>query len=255
MDVEQTQEGDQHAEWWSVVQAIAWIVEGTSQAVERAASVRGIQGLQGLRLRPTSRGDGPPVSLSAAPADLLRAARLGRLMIHGRQGVTSELQTVPVRYEDRAILNDLRGQLCFGDEKMQRAGQLWLDLSVRADECRRQWPERLSISGQPDDGDKQDVASGGMGARSADSDSVSHPQTPCPELDEDVQSVPRRRSNKITADDDMVEILHKERIELGDNGVFSLRAAIRARIEEIEGNSEAAIIRRLTRKYTDKYPD
>ncbi|GEP61290.1 hypothetical protein RSO01_84560 [Reyranella soli] len=131
------QESRLQSEWWTAAQAIAWIVEGTSQAVERAAAVKGMDGLQRLRLRPTSRWDGPPVSLAAAPAEMLRVARLGRLVIRGRHGVGSDLQAVPVRYEQMAFLD---ARLCFADEKNRRVGLLWVDLWARADECQRQWP-------------------------------------------------------------------------------------------------------------------
>jgi hypothetical protein len=44
IDTERAAQGER---WWSVVQAIAWIVERTPQAVERARSVRSIGRLSG----------------------------------------------------------------------------------------------------------------------------------------------------------------------------------------------------------------
>jgi hypothetical protein len=75
------------AKWWTVVQAITWIVWRRLLLVERAAGIRTIAALQRLQeLRPVAVGDDPPISPAEAPAELVRAARDGRVAIHGRRG-------------------------------------------------------------------------------------------------------------------------------------------------------------------------
>ena len=124
--------------WWSVPQALAWIVTRDESRVERASSLRSIASLQRASgLPPVSTGDGPPISLAAAPAELLRAARRRRVTVMGRLG-QDEATPVPIRQDTR--LWDHGGRPCLGDETMRRAGGLWSELWIRADECKACWP-------------------------------------------------------------------------------------------------------------------
>ena len=140
----ETERAAQGERWWSVVQAIAWIVERTPQAVERARSVRSIGRLSGLQ--PSSAGDDAPISLRSAPLALLRAAQAKSITIRGTQG---QGKPVPVPVRQEYWLRDCGGVPSIGDEAMRRAGLglLWSDLWIRADECMSQWPAPVNAEG------------------------------------------------------------------------------------------------------------
>lgn len=127
------------AEWWSVVQVVAWIVERSDDAVERAARAKLVRSLEQLvpGLRPRSTTDDPPVTLAAAPAELLRTARARRITIYGRRGPDGPR---PIAIGPEFRLSDRGGRISLGDEQMHRVGHVWIDLSVRADECKACWP-------------------------------------------------------------------------------------------------------------------
>jgi hypothetical protein len=132
-----TERAAQGTRWWSVVQAIAWIVERTPEAVERARSVRTIGRLSGLQ--PSSAGDDTPISLRSAPFALLQAAQAKSITIRGSQG---QRPPMPVPVRQGYWLRDCGGVPSIGDEVMRRAGVglLWSDLWIRADECMSRWP-------------------------------------------------------------------------------------------------------------------
>src|SRR5215470_15404394 len=101
-------------DWWSAVQALAWLVERSDAAVERAARVRLLRAMKFLApsLRPRSFDGQPPIALDIAPWELLVAVRQGRLALHGRQRGLGPLARVPVRNDHR--LQDHGTAVCVG---------------------------------------------------------------------------------------------------------------------------------------------
>jgi hypothetical protein len=137
------------AKWWTVVQAITWIVWRRLLLVERAAGIRTIAALQRLQeLRPVAVGDDPPISPAEAPAELVRAARDGRVAIHGRRGGSGKREagsgkrdSVRLRgYLQAPWLADHGNEVRLTNEQMTRTGDYWTDLWVRSDECMAEWP-------------------------------------------------------------------------------------------------------------------
>ena len=130
------------AKWWTVVQAITWIVWRRLLLVERAAGIRTIAALQRLQeLRPVAVGDDPPISPAEAPAELVRAARDGRVAIHGRRGGSGKRDSIRLRgYLQAPWLTDHGNEVCLTNEQMTRTGDYWTDLWVRSDECMAEWP-------------------------------------------------------------------------------------------------------------------
>jgi hypothetical protein len=86
--------------WWSIAQAIVWIVSRDELAADDAAGIRFESELPPLKLIPRAPPDGgPPIPLEEAPDELRRAVQRGDISVYG-----------------------------------ERRG------SVHADECMRQWP-------------------------------------------------------------------------------------------------------------------
>jgi hypothetical protein len=127
-------------DWWSAVQAIAWLVERSDAAVERTARLRLLRALNFLvpSLQPRSFDGKPPVSLGAAPGELLVPVRRGQLVLQGRQRGGGPLSRVAVRPDDR--LQDHGNALCLGGADVYRGGTFWSDLWLPADACRACWP-------------------------------------------------------------------------------------------------------------------
>jgi hypothetical protein len=139
-DRTQTNGSPQAAQWWSIVQAVAWMVERSERAVERAMKVPLLRSLKRMtpRLVPTSTGDSPPISLDAAPGELLRAVREDRVTIRGQLRGVAELNTVPVQLGDK--LQDHKGAPCIGGTDVYRGGRFWSGLFIRSEDCMRLWP-------------------------------------------------------------------------------------------------------------------
>ena len=129
-------------QWWSVVQAVAWIIWRSLRLVERASGMHTFAALRGLReLRPASAGDGPPISLAAAPGELIRAAEDGPVGIYGRQRGSGRPERVAMRgHLQKPWLADGGNEVRLVNEPMVRTGQYWADLWVRSDECMNRWP-------------------------------------------------------------------------------------------------------------------
>jgi hypothetical protein len=89
-------------------------------------------------LRPRSFDRQPPVSLAAAPVELLVAVREGRLVLQGRQRGIGPQSRVPVWPHDR--LQDHGNAVCVGGADVHRGGAFWSDLWLSADACRARWP-------------------------------------------------------------------------------------------------------------------
>jgi hypothetical protein len=133
-------------QWWSVPQAIVWIVSGSASSVEDARPLVTIASLKQLALLPISTGEGPPRSLNDARAELMRAARAEEIGISGqREDGVRELVSVPMLKASNLI--DLNGLyecmpcIIKAKEPLQPdSGRHWLRLWIRADECMRRWP-------------------------------------------------------------------------------------------------------------------
>jgi hypothetical protein len=127
--------------WWSIPQAIIWIVTRSESQVLRADGVPTVAGLGRMTgIRRASGLDEPPVSLSAAPDELLQAWQARRIALFGRkQG--KEPSRLILRASDLG-LRDHRGQVCLGDRTLYfDTRPFWSNLSVRAGDCKRCWPE------------------------------------------------------------------------------------------------------------------
>jgi hypothetical protein len=214
---------------WTIPELCVWIVTGS-----RAA----LNGLSPSARQSLKRSDRVHSGAYAARDDVIEAAQNGKVIITGVGVIDAfsskpERVTLPLTFWHNAELEDATHYEAPG---LSWCVARWIDQTNTAKEFR----DLLVDSAKAKELWSQAPRSSDAGVSSA--------------APEDMQSIPPRRSNKISADDDMVEILHKERIALGDDGVFSLRAAIKAHINEIEGNSEESIIRRLTRKYTERFP-
>ena len=135
--------------WWTMVQAVVWIITRSMRLVERASGIRTFAALQKLQeLRPVPVGDDPPISLAAAIAELNRAAKEGSVGISGwrrgsgkRESVAMRwpLQTPEVRLQT-PWLADSRNEVRLSNEPMARTGDYWADLWVLPDECMNRWP-------------------------------------------------------------------------------------------------------------------
>jgi hypothetical protein len=105
--------------------------------------IRSLQHVSGLRA--TATGEEPPIALTAAPDELLRAGRAGRLIVRGQEWGRAPSARVPVRAMLEPRWNDRDGQACIIDG--HRDGRFWAELWVRADECQGLWPPPASMAG------------------------------------------------------------------------------------------------------------
>jgi hypothetical protein len=127
--------------WWSIPQAIIWIVTRSESQVLRADGIRTVAGLRRLTgMRRASGRDEPPISLAAAPDELLQAWQARHIVLFGRKW-GKEPSRLILRISDLG-LRDHRGEVCLGDRTLYFATRpFWSNLSVRADDCKRCWPE------------------------------------------------------------------------------------------------------------------
>jgi hypothetical protein len=165
--------------WWSVPQAIVWIVSGSESSVEDARPHITIASLRELALVPISTGEGAPLSLNDARAQLMRAAGAEKIGISG-QRPNGQRELIPAsalkvsRLFDLNGLNDCMPCIMEGTKTATHALSIedlvnlddaafkdatekflqpteprrhWLHLWVRADECRRQWPMPMKAAG------------------------------------------------------------------------------------------------------------
>ena len=126
--------------WWSIPQAIIWIVTRSDSQVLRADGVRTVAGLGRMTgVRRTSGLDEPPVSLTAAPDELLRARQARRIALFGCKWGKEPSRMI---LGPRGLgLRDYRGEACLGDRTHYfDTRPFWSNLSVRADDCKRCWP-------------------------------------------------------------------------------------------------------------------
>jgi hypothetical protein len=219
----QTKGLPQAVQWWSIVQAIAWMVERSERAVERVIKVPLLRSLPLMtpRLVPTSTGDLPPVSLAAAPDELLRAARARRITIQGRLRGVGERERVLVQLDDR--LRDHKGAPCIGGADVYRGGRFWSDFSIRSDECIGQWPRPVEVP---------HVSSAEVEARNAraSSRSTRAPRKP---------GVPEK---------DDSDLMAKVRRALGADKSLTIHAAVRQHCGETTQKGSEAAYKRIKRK-------
>lgn len=149
--------------WWSVAQAIIWIVTRSESQLLRADGVRTLAGLERMKgIRPASGVNEPPASLAAAPNELLHAWRARRIRLVGRKWGKESSRSIAVRSNPR--LRDYRGEVCLGNKTLYfDANPFWSNLSVRADDCKRCWPaptaekkpgfQVVTVANRPSDSD------------------------------------------------------------------------------------------------------
>jgi hypothetical protein len=123
--------------WWSVPQAIVWIVSRSAAAAGDAEGIKFLSGLSQLELIAKSPPDGdPPITLWYAPDALLQAAIRGELAITGLDCGTGK--------QGRVRMVDLKGPrwkpYAGGEAIVDNEGSAWAELWVRADECMKRWP-------------------------------------------------------------------------------------------------------------------
>src|SRR5262245_52132072 len=126
--------------WWSIPQAIVWIVTRNESQVLRADGIRMVAGLGRMTgIRPASSPEEPPVSLAAAPDVLLRAWRTRFISLFGCEWGRGQPRPVPRRND--FCIRDHRGEACIGDSSLYFGSSPFRsNLSVRADECKHCWP-------------------------------------------------------------------------------------------------------------------
>ena len=126
--------------WWSIPQAFVWIVTRSEPKVSRAGSLRTAASLLRMTgIRPLSAPDEPPVTLAAAPDELVQAWRARRIALYGRARGKGPSRSIPRRSDLR--FRDHRGEVCLGDRALYfDTRPFWSSLSVRAADCRRCWP-------------------------------------------------------------------------------------------------------------------
>lgn len=126
--------------WWSIPQAIVWIVTRSEPQLLRAGSVRTMAGVGRMKgIRAASSLDEPPVALVAAPDEVLRAWRTRRIALFGHKWGKEPSRSIARGSDLR--LRDYRGEVCLGDGTLYfETHPFWSNLSVRADDCKRCWP-------------------------------------------------------------------------------------------------------------------
>jgi hypothetical protein len=133
-----------HEGWWSIPQAMVWIVSRSAPSVETARSFITIASLKQIELRPFSTAEQPPLSLENARIELLRAAGAKEIDISGERGRVREV--VPILYgvSNLIDLNGLSECLpCIIEPRQPLqpdSGRHWLRLWISADRCMTRWP-------------------------------------------------------------------------------------------------------------------
>jgi len=132
--------------WWSIPQAIVWIVTRSDAQVLRAGKASRLADVARMALRPKLSAKAPPISSRASVDELQKAWRARRITISGRAGGRGPSGSVPVGADLR--IQDHRGEVCIGDASLYRgASRFWSDLWVRADDCKHCW------SASPEEGE------------------------------------------------------------------------------------------------------
>ena len=134
---------DPPSPWWSLPQALIWIVTRSEPQVLRAAGLQTITSLARMaRLKSLSALGEPPVKLAAAPDELIQAWQARRVALYGREWGKGSSR--PIRRRLDLCLRDHHGEVCLGDKTLYfDVRPFWSSVSVRADDCKRCWPAPL----------------------------------------------------------------------------------------------------------------
>jgi hypothetical protein len=126
--------------WWSIPQAIIWIVTRSDPQVLRVNGLRMIANVQRMSgIRPGASLQDPPLSLAAAPDELVQAWQARRISLYGRKWGRQPSRLIPTRISLR--LRDHRGEACLGENTLYfDTCPFWSDLWVQAEDCKRCWP-------------------------------------------------------------------------------------------------------------------
>ena len=127
--------------WWSVPQAIVWIVTGDAVQVADATDVQFLPGIWRLSLpRFFSIGDEPPISTARAPDVLLSAIWRGTVEVFGRYGGEGNPRRVSLGNMIGVKWKDQDGGICIVEDFGSGPADFWSDLAMRPTECMRRWP-------------------------------------------------------------------------------------------------------------------
>jgi hypothetical protein len=147
--------------WWSVPQALIWIVTRSESQVLRAANLRTTASILRLTgIKSLSVPEEPPVALAAAPDQLVQAWQARRIALYGREHGKGPSRSI--RGRAGHCLRDHLGDVCLGERTLYfDTRRFWSNLAVRVDDCRRCWPSplnqtsrtsrRLTAAGHPSD--------------------------------------------------------------------------------------------------------
>jgi hypothetical protein len=147
--------------WWSIPQALVWIVTRSESQVSRVANLPTIASLRRLTgIRSLSVPEEAPMTLAAAPDELAQAWRTRRIALYGREWGKGPSRSIPARGD--LWLRDHNGEVCLGDRSLYfDTRRFWSKLSVRADDCKRRWSSpvnqtprtsrRLTVARHPPD--------------------------------------------------------------------------------------------------------
>lgn len=135
--------------WWSIPQAFVWIVTRSESKVLRAGRLRTAASLRRMTgIRSLSASEEPPVTLAAAPDELVQAWQARRIALYGCEWGKGPSRSIPGRGGIR--LRDYRGEICLGARTLHfDTRPFWSSLSVRADDCKRRWPALINQTAQP----------------------------------------------------------------------------------------------------------
>jgi hypothetical protein len=90
-------------------------------------------------IRSVSDVNQPPVSLAAAPNELLHDWRARRIRLVGRKWGKGPSRSIAARSDPH--FRDYRGEVCLGNKALYfDTNPFWSNLSVRAEDCKRCWP-------------------------------------------------------------------------------------------------------------------
>jgi hypothetical protein len=124
------------APWWTIPQALIWIVTRSESQVLRATGARSLANIAYVTgLRPVSDPRKPPVSAAAAPDELQQAWTAGRITIFGREWGRGPSRSVSNCSDLR--IQDHRAEVCIGNSSLYRGtSRFWSGLCVRVDDCK-----------------------------------------------------------------------------------------------------------------------
>src|SRR4029453_15695306 len=120
------------AAWWTIPQALIWIVTRSESQVLRATGARSLANLAYVTgLRPVSDPRKPPVPVAPAPDEIPEALAAGRITIFGREWGRGPSRSVSNCSDLR--IQDHRAEVCIGDSSLYRGtSRFWSTLCVRA---------------------------------------------------------------------------------------------------------------------------